>query len=92
VSTSLRDGVYGDALCWSGYGDYSFEEMETRGWGFDANNNINTNSANQWDDIQRQTFTGNNVSFDMESGALPAEFTLWVLRLVSLPLEAPGLN
>jgi len=74
VFTSLRDGVYGDALCWSGYGGLSLEEMETGRSGLDINDHVNTSLANQWDGIQGQTFVGSNVSLSMENGALSADF------------------
>jgi len=84
VFTNLRDGVYGGVLCWSGYGSYSFEQVETGGSGFDINNHVNTNLENQWDDIQRHTFAGSDVSLDMGNGALSAEFTWWVSQIGAL--------
>ena len=90
--TNPRDGVYGDILCWSGYGSYSFEQVETGGSGFDINNHVNTNLENQWDNIQRQTFAGSNISFDVENGALPAEFTLWVSQIGLVASRRPWTN
>jgi hypothetical protein len=95
---SLRDGVYDDTLSWSGYGGYSFDEMETDPSGFDIDNHLNANLTDQWDGFRGEAFATENVSLDMENGARSAEFTRWVshlgafasrslwTKLISLPL------